>query len=171
LLACGNQETGRLPLYNGTGALRLCRPPHRLVAVLAVLGAVAVGGCSLPLDSMFDKSGAEVDQTGSTAPSDRTDRAAAAAPSETDLNYARAAAAEAIARGAKDSSIPWANPQTGAGGNITPLAVSYNEGALVCRDFLASYARGPSQAWLRGEACHAGHGKWEVRSLKPLSRG
>ena len=47
-----------------------------------------------------------------------------------------------LARGGKDASVPWQNPQTGAGGNITPLATSYSEGGLPCRDFLASYVHG-----------------------------
>ena len=62
-------------------------------------------------------------------------------------------------RGAKDASIPWENANTGAGGNITPLAASYNDGSLTCRDFLASYVRGPAKAWLQGEACRTAHGK------------
>jgi surface antigen len=92
-------------------------------------------------------------------------------PSEMDLAYARAVAIDALARGAKDSSIPWENPHSGAGGNITPLTSPHSQGALVCRDFLASYVRGQSQAWLQGEACRAKHGTWEVKSLKPLTQG
>jgi surface antigen len=90
------------------------------------------------------------------------------APPEVDLAYARAVAAEALAHGGKDSSIPWENPRTGASGNITPLATSYSEGSFTCRDFLASYVQGESQAWLQGEACRSGRGKWEVKSLTPL---
>jgi surface antigen len=56
-------------------------------------------------------------------------------------------------------------------GNITPLAVSYTEGTFTCRDFLASYVRGQTEAWLQGEACRTGHGKWEVKSLTSLNRG
>ena len=77
----------------------------------------------------------------------------AAAPSEVDLAYARAVAADVLARGGKDASVPWENPHTGAGGNITPLAASYSEGAFTCRDFLASYVRGQAQDWLQGAAC------------------
>jgi len=75
-----------------------------------------------------------------------------------------------VGHGAKDASIPWENPNTGAGGNITPLAASYSDGALTCRDFLASYVRGQAQAWLQGEACRTAHGKWEVRSLRPFKQ-
>ena len=128
-----------------------------------MLDAIAVGGCSLPLDTMFEKADAKVEQTGSVTP--------AGALSEADLAYARAVATDALARGSKDSSIPWANPHTGAGGNITPLAAAYNEGAVFCRDFLASYIRGQSQAWLKGEACRTERGAWEVKSLKQLKQG
>jgi surface antigen len=113
-------------------------------------------------------------QTSGSSP--RTTRAAGvgrnvARPSETDLAYTRAAVADALARGGKDSSIPWANPNSGASGNITPIAKSRSEGNFTCRDFLASYVRGEAQAWFQGEACHTEHGRWEVRSLTPLSRG
>ena len=94
-----------------------------------------------------------------------------AAVAEIDLAYARATAADALARGGRDISIPWENPHTGAGGNITPLAASYNEGSFTCRDFLASYVRGQAQSWLQGEACRTARGPWEVRSLKPLKQG
>jgi surface antigen len=95
---------------------------------------------------------------------------ASPAPSEFDLAYARKVAADALARGGKDASIPWENPQSGAGGNITPLATSYNEGGFTCRDFLASYIKGESQTWLQGEACRTHGGLWEVKSLTPLKR-
>ena len=58
--------------------------------------------------------------------------------------------------------MPWQNPQTGAGGNITPLATSYSEGGLPCRDFLASYVHGAAQDWLQGAACRTASGAWEV---------
>ncbi len=61
--------------------------------------------------------------------------------------------------------MPWQNPQTGAGGNITPLATSYSEGGLSCRDFLASYVHGGSQDWLQGAACRTS--RRQVGSQKP----
>jgi surface antigen len=89
-------------------------------------------------------------------------------PAEVDLAYARAAASDVLARGGKDSSVPWRNPQTGAGGNITPLATGYSEGGQPCRDFLASYVHSGSQDWLQGAACRSASGAWEVTRLKPL---
>ena len=122
---------------------------------------------------MFDKNDATFEQVDATGSVDRgVETAEAAAPSESDLAYARAAPADAMAREVKDSSTPWNNPDSGASGNITPLGTPYSQGDLRCRGFLASYARGPAQAWLQGEACRTGgSGKWEVRSLRPLSRG
>jgi surface antigen len=121
---------------------------------------------------MMTKSEADAEQTSSISPNGRVDRTAEAATlSEADLAYARAVAADALGRGTSDSSIPWENPHTGAGGNITPLAASHSDGAFICRDFLASYLRGQSEAWLQGEACRTAHGKWEVKTLKPLKQG
>ena len=88
---------------------------------------------------MFSKSDADGDITGTVAGRTARQATAAAQFSEADLVYARAAATDALARGAKANSVPWQNPQTGVGGNITPLAASYSEDGLSCRDFLASY--------------------------------
>ena len=134
-----------------------------------MIGLIAVGGCSYQLSSLTPKDGADMEQTG--APGRPEQQAEAAPPQEVDLVYARAVAADALARSGKDDSVPWHNPNTGAGGNITPLAVSYTAGTFTCRDFLASYVRGQTEAWLQGEACRTGHGKWEVKSLTPLNRG
>ena len=84
---------------------------------------------------------------------------------ELDLAYARA---EALSRSSRDASLPWQNPRSGAGGNITPLATSYSEAGMDCRDFLASYMHGDAQDWLEGAACRTASGRWEVRRLKPL---
>ncbi len=135
-----------------------------------MLCALAAAGCSYRLGSLTANDHPDLEQTGSIDhPGGRAGQAAAAAqPTEFDLAYARAAASDVLARGGKDNSVPWQNPQTGAGGNITPLAASYSEGGTPCRDFLASYVHGQSEAWLQGAACRTAGGKWEVKSLKPL---
>jgi len=136
-----------------------------------LLSALSTAGCAYQLDTSFSKADADVAQTGSIGGADRQVTAAnVVVPSETDLAYARAVAADVVGHGAKDASIPWENPNTGASGNITPLAAPYSDGALSCRDFLASYVRGQAQAWLEGEACRTAHGKWEVRSLRPFKQ-
>jgi surface antigen len=89
-------------------------------------------------------------------------------PPEGDLVFAKAAASDVLARGAKDSSASWENPRSGARGTVTPIASSYNTSdGQTCRDFLASYVKGNAQAWLQGAACKPQKGVWEVRSLKP----
>jgi surface antigen len=141
--------------------------------VTAVLTAFAVSGCSYRLSSLNSKDDGDPPATGSiAAPAGLAVQTQSVSPrAEVDLAYARAAASDALARGGKDSSVPWENPQTGAGGNITPLATSYTEGGLPCRDFLASYVHGGSQDWLQGAACRTVAGAWEVRRLKPLKHG
>ena len=62
-------------------------------------------------------------------------------PAEADLAIARAAASEVLAKGGKDTSMPWENPQTGARGTITPLTSAYSQDGATCRDFLASYVK------------------------------
>jgi surface antigen len=172
VLACGVREVARRPLYSGTGASRLRWRPRCFAAFTALLSAFSVGGCAYQLETTFSKTDADVEQTGAVGGADRQVAVASLpAPAETDLAYARAVAADVVGHGAKDSSIPWENPNTGASGNITPLTAAYNDGALTCRDFLASYVRGQAQAWLQGEACRTAHGKWEVRSLRPFKQG
>ena len=160
------------PLYSGTRPLRLSWRLRSLAGVAAVLCALAVGGCSFQLHSLLSKDEDDVDTTGSIggqhSPPARQ-IVDAAPPAEVDLAYARAAASDVLAHTGKDSSVPWQNPNTGAGGNITPLASSHTEGGLPCRDFLASYEHGGSQDWLRGAACRTRSSNWEVRSLKPSS--
>jgi surface antigen len=152
--------------------LRLCWRLWAIGAAVAVLGGLANGGCAYQLQSLGAKDDPDVDQTGSISrPTGEAARTADAAPSsEVDLAYARAAAADVMAHSGKDMSVPWQNPNTGAGGNITPLASPYSEGGQSCRGFLASYVHGASQDWLQGAACRTAQGHWEVKSLKPLKR-
>jgi surface antigen len=134
---------------------------------LALLG----GGCSFSyqLGSLFeDKEAAASNNTGSLKP------AVVAQPvselgSDADLAFARVAVSEVLARGGKDASMPWENPRTGARGTVTPIASAYNQDGVVCHDFLASYVRPGSEAWLQGEACRQ-EGQWEVRNMRPWNR-
>ena len=166
MLSSDGREASRRAQYNGTAGLRLCQ--RSVAVVAAVVISLGVSGCSYRLASLVSRDDADVETTGSIARPPGPTIRAAAGPTEGDLAYARAAASEALARGAKDSSVPWQNPQTGAGGNITPLDTSYSEGGLPCRDFLASYVHGAAQDWLQGAACRSASGTWEVTRLKPL---
>jgi surface antigen len=141
----------------------------RLPAVASALAlALLAGGCSYQLDSMFGKSKADDDITGSIGPA-RIARPLVD-PVEADLAIARATVSEVLAKGGKDSSMPWENPQTGARGTVTPLAQAYTQNGETCRDFLASYVRGGNESWLQGEACRQGRGQWQVRRMKPWQR-
>ena len=171
MVAWRDRLKSRRAQYNGTEAERL-RWRERAVGALAILGCgLFVAGCSFQLNSLLSSDESAADQTGSIGRSAQPAKSAGVRPvPETDLAYARAAAASVLAHNAKDVSVPWRNPNTGAGGNITPLSTSYSEGGLPCRDFLASYEHGGSQDWLRGAACRTSEGSWEVRSLKPLQQ-
>jgi surface antigen len=165
----GDREACRQSLYNGTAGLSLCRQLRGFGAVAALAIAFVVSGCSFRLASLVSNDD-DAQPTGSitrqaaqsNASADGSGRAAV------DLAYARAVASDALARGNTESSVPWQNPQTGANGNITPLATAYSEGGLPCRDFLASYVHGAAQDWLQGAACRSASGTWEVTRLKPL---
>ena len=135
-----------------------------------MVSAFALSGCAYRLASLVSKDDTDNQPTGSIAhPADQGVRVNdASQPAERDLVFARAAASDVMARGGKYPSVPWENPQTGAGGNITPLATAYSEGGLSCRDFLATYVHGGSQDWLQGAACRSAGGIWEVKRLKPL---
>jgi hypothetical protein len=168
VLLWGDREVRRRSLYNGTAALRLCRRLCCFATAGVVVSALGVAGCSYRLASLSKDDDSQ--PTGSVSrPADQAVHATAPSPPwAPDLAYARAAASEVLSQGAKDASVPWENPQTGAGGNITPLATSYSEGGLPCRDFLASYVHGGSQDWLQGAACRTAGGIWEVKRLKSL---
>jgi 17 kDa outer membrane surface antigen len=150
----------RLAIYNGTVGASLCRRgPSRLLSLAAMLAlALSSGACSYKLDSMFSRD-TERSETSRASP----------ASAEADLAYAKAAAAEALAR-TGDVSVPWENPGTGARGTVTPLASAYTQDGFVCRDFLASYVRKDSESWLQGDGCRIHQGRWEVRHMKPLQR-
>jgi hypothetical protein len=138
--------------------------------------AFASGGCSFSyqLDSLFGKKDEDekAEYTGSVRPSAAKPPApkSAEAPAASDLAIARATASEVLAKGGKDTSMPWENPQTGARGTVTPIATAYDQDGFTCRDFLASYVRNGTESWLQGEACRQHQGRWEVRNLKPWQR-
>jgi surface antigen len=136
-----------------------------------MLCALAVSGCSYKLASLVSTDENEPQSTGtvnSPASASLNTLSASSPQTELDLAYARAAVAEVLSRGGKEASVPWRNPQSGARGNVTPLATSYSEAGMACRDFLASYIHGESHDWLEGAACRTTNGAWEVRRLKHL---
>jgi hypothetical protein len=134
------------------------------LAVVAL--GLATGGCSFELGSLLGKH----EDKGEGGPRVAHVTDAGELPSDADLAYASAAAADVLTKGDKDSSAPWENPRTGARGTITPIAAAYTQDGSQCREFLASYVARDSEAWLRGQACRMYQGKWVVRSLKPWQR-
>ena len=143
------------------------------IALSLMLGA-ATSGCSLSykLDSFSGKE-EKADQTASLRPTPAaapTPPPTAATRTEHDLAYAKAAAAQVLARTEKDASQPWENPSTGARGTITPIAGAYTQDGFECRDFLASYIRDGAESWLQGDGCRIQQGRWTIRKLRPLKR-
>ncbi|MGA7806318.1 RT0821/Lpp0805 family surface protein [Bradyrhizobium sp.] len=116
--------------------------------------------------------GAFAKMSDSDLPTGSVSNASGPQPTDSDLAFARNAASDVLTRGNKDSSQPWENPQTGARGSVTPVAAAYaDDDGRTCRDFLASYVNGKTEAWLQGAACQNGHGRWEIHTLKPWRRG
>jgi hypothetical protein len=157
----------RRPRYKGTRKARLWRLRAKAIALALMLGA-ATSGCSLnyKLDSWGDKPA----QTASVRANPVAAAAPEVAPTDNDLAYAKAAAAQVLASGEKDASQPWENPGSGARGVVTPIADAYTQDGFQCRDFLASYIRGSAESWLQGDGCRIHQGKWTVRKLRPLKR-
>jgi surface antigen len=162
--------------YNGSVRSPIWR---RLLPAATLLLALPAGACSYQLGSLTGHDAAKVDKTaekttdksettGSIASTTRTSAPAAEPATENDLDYARAAAAQALAADGK--SVPWENPRTGARGTITPIANAYTLDGFVCRDFLASYVHQGAESWLQGEGCRVQKGKWEVRVLRPWKK-
>ncbi len=92
------------------------------------------------------------------------------APTDGDLASAGRAVLDVLGGGHKDASAPWENPQTGSRGMVTPLASTYTQDGFECRDFLASFVNEAAQSWMQGAACRVHHGRWIVRSIKPLNK-
>ncbi len=158
----------RPPCYKGRPRIWHAAPRRLPTAAVLLTLALSAGGCSFSyqLDKLFTKK----DEGERTDALRSLPRVAAELPAEADLAIARAAVSEVLARGGKDSSLPWENPHTGARGTITPLTSADSQDGTTCRDFLASYVKNGAESWLQGEACRAERGRWEVRSLRPWKR-
>lgn len=163
-------SASRRTRYNGSVPSSIWR---RLLPVAALLLAVPAGACSYQLGSLSGHDSAKVEKPADKIADRTVDKtevtgSIASAASNNDLDYARAAAAQALAADGK--SMPWENPSTGARGTITPIANAYTMDGYVCRDFLASYVRQGGESWLQGEGCRVQKGKWEVRVLRPWKK-
>jgi surface antigen len=157
----------RLALYKTWGRVGLSAIGPAGAVMTLILVGLGAGGCSF---SRGDGAFAKMDDNEVTGALG-SGQAGGPVPTETDLAFARTAASDVLTKGDKDSSQPWENPETGARGSVTPLAQAYSSDGRTCRDFLASYVNGRSESWLQGAACQAGHGRWEIHTLKPWRRG
>jgi surface antigen len=156
----------RLALYKTWGRVGLSAIGPAGAVMTLILVGLGAGGCSF---SRGDGAFAKMDDNEVTGALG-SGQAGRPVPTETDLAFARTAASDVLTKGDKDSSQPWENPETGARGSVTPLAQAYSSDGRTCRDFLASYVNGRSESWLQGAACQAGHGRWEIHTLKPWRR-
>lgn len=156
----------RLALYKTWERIGLSAIGPTGAVMTLILVGLGSGGCSF---SRGDGAFAKMDENEITG-SIKSGPASQPVPTEADLALARTAASDVLTKGNKDSSQPWENPETGARGSVTPLAQAYSSEGRTCRDFLASYVIGRSESWLQGAACQAGHGRWEIHTLKPWRR-
>ena len=155
-----------LALYRAWGRVGLSAIGPTGVAMTLILIGLGSGGCSLSRPDAYARMDADV--TGALAKQPATPPA----PTESDLAFARTAASDVLTKGDKDSSQSWENPETGARGSVTPLSQAYSaDDGRTCRDFLASYVNGRAESWLQGAGCKAGHGRWEIHTIKPWTRG
>ena len=153
-----------LALYRAWGRVGLSAIRPSGFAMTVILIGFGTGGCSFSRnDTSAYAKAADSDLTGSIMRPAKD-----AAPTETDLAFARNAASDVLSKGDKDSSQHWENPDTGARGSVTPIAQSYAaEDGRKCRDFLASYVNGNTESWLQGAGCQSSRGRWEIHTLKP----
>ena len=115
-----------------------------------VLIGFGAGGCSFSRNdtSAYAKAD-DSDLTGSIARPAKD-----AAPTETDLAFARNAASDVRSKGGKDSSQHWENPVTGARGSMTPMTHSYADAnGRRCRNFIAIYVHGNTEVWHHAAGC------------------
>jgi surface antigen len=143
------------------------RMPLRSLAAVLVL-ALASGGCSFRLGSVFGQGGEDrkAEHTSSITPVAVSAQATRAQADDA----LRAATNELLSRNEPNASLPWQNPRTGARGTVTPINGAYTQAGITCRDFLASYVDRGAEDWLHGEACRVPQGYWEIRRLKPWTR-
>ena len=140
-----------------------------------LLAAFSAAGCAYQLDTIFSKTDADVEQTGSIGTTEPQSCGGESAPRRCLrwISLTRAplppmrwrAAVEGRERSVGKSAYRRRRQHHAAG------CVLYRRQLSTCRDFLASYVRGQAQSWLQGEACRSDHGAWEVKSLKPLKQG
>jgi surface antigen len=175
-------SNGRSPYHGSAG--------FGAFAAAIVLGsAMAAGGCSMSMPSLFgdkdnDKSPAAVsavfdskstktakadgDPTGSLSLQPAAGGKGAWSPA--DWSIAKSALREVLGRGEAGSSQPWENPTTGARGTVTPVAAIYEKDGFPCRNFIVGGVRDGRETWYEGTACRIHRGQWDVVTTRPLQK-
>lgn len=88
-----------------------------------------------------------------------------------DWAAARDALTEALGEKQTAPSVPWENYASSTRGTVTPLGDVSSEARGKCREFLMSFVRDSSEAWLQGEACRASlKASWKVDQVRLLER-
>jgi surface antigen len=134
----------------------------------------AVGGCSMSMEigSLFGKDDDAKSSAKGAEVTASLQLQAARSESEmtsTDWSLATIALREALANREDGTSIPWANPNTGTRGTVTPIASAYVRAGSACRNFLASRIGDGHEGWFEGTACRGHAGQWDVRSTRVLA--
>lgn len=138
-----------------------------MVLGLALLGALASGGCSISMPVAPLTAEAE-STTGSVASSGGSPLSRDLGPE--DWRRARAALGVALDPQGNGSSVSWDNPETALKGSFTPVGQPFVRSDEVCRAFLATINGQESAASLQGTACRPSGGDWAIRDVRPFRR-
>ena len=82
---------------------------------------------------------------------------------EADIEIMSAAVDETLSDVADGAERRWENPETGAGGTLTPLSTAEKSGQLCRRLEIANHAKGTSARSVE-EFCRQADGLWKIRS-------
>ena len=89
-----------------------------------------------------------------------------------DWRRAKAALAVALDPQGNGSTVPWANPASGAKGSFAATAVPFPARDSVCRAFLAHVMPDSrTDRQVQGSACRESDGDWVVAEAKELKAG
>jgi surface antigen len=87
---------------------------------------------------------------------------------EADIEILSSAADEALDDVADGDTRHWENPETGAGGALTPLSTSERDG-MRCRRLQIANEAGGKTARSEFDFCRQGDGSWKVLSEPPAA--
>lgn len=154
------------------------RHPRRtqvVAGLLALLGPLALGGCSqalivfqaepeAPPPALAD----EPTVTGSIGK-----RPTSFGPDLCEEDWRRAHAALTVALDPQGNGRPvkWDNPETTLRGSVNPTGLPYVADDEICRDFLASVITPDGSRFVRGTGCKPSGGTWALKRLRQARGG